>query len=178
MEDEVCVPQTNNQDDYYRRKRKKYGVDKVYYIQVVYVVSIIIWILIIYMLNLYQTDVPGWIILFIPIAVFLVSLYNLNSITREVEDELFQINFISLGLVIILPLTTWIVSNFTGDKRQFVRILIVSLGLILLALVDVWVKRSWLSTVKHVKSAFQTMALSLLVMCLYLYYSSDLRYKV
>lgn len=144
--------------------------NKVIYLQLIYVVAILFWIFLLAILELYKTDILGAVILAIPFVIFIFGYYNSHVITKDVEDNVFQANYLSIGLLIMLPLMTWINRDYQGDKRRFTSILVLALILIMVSLLDVWVATEWLPIVKHCKSVLQTTALVMLIYALYTYY--------
>jgi hypothetical protein len=149
-----------------------YTEDKVAYIRYVYIVGLIVWVGLVYYLGMHHTDYVGWIILSIPIWAFILGYVNTCVISGEVEAEVFQANYLSIGLLIVLPLLTWINREYNGDRRRFTSILVLAIIIIMLSMIDLWVPCEWLSVVKHGKSVLQTLALVLLIYALYMYYVS------
>lgn len=151
-------------------KQRTYSSDKIKVIQGFYIGAALLWSLIIILLKLYQTGILGWIILIIPYLVFFIGFSHIPAISVEVEEDMFKINYLSLGLIIVLPLLAWINKDYRGDKSRFILIVVVAMILNLLSLLDIWVSREWLSVAKHAKSSLQTMAIVLLSYVLYMYY--------
>ena len=153
-----------------KEDRECYTEEKASQIRLVYCVAIVVWILIVVAFHLYNTDVIGWIILAIPPVIFLTGYANSDHLTVEIERENFQANYFAIGILIILPLLTWVNRDYKGDRKRFTRILVLAIIIIMLSLLDVWVRREYLSLNKHIKSALQTIAISLLIYALYAYY--------
>ena len=154
-------------------KEERYDESRIFYIRGVYTIAILIWIVLVTVLGLYKFDVLGWLILLLPIAIFLISIINAGSLTVEVDGEVFQGNYLSIGLLIIVPLLTCVHRSFGGDpisKSYFNGMLILAVILLLLSMIDVWVPPSYLSLVKHSRSIFQTMAIALIMLLLYVFY--------
>lgn len=149
---------------------KEYGRNKIATVQTIYILMAFIWIGLILILSLYNTSPGGWIILAIPFVVFLIGFLNASVLSISVEVDLASTNFLTLGLIIIIPLLTWISGNYNGDKTQFILIVITALILSLLSMIDIWVKKKWITVVRHIKSALQTMSLTLLIFLLFTYY--------
>jgi len=150
-----------------------YSEEKAAQVRLVYVVGLVVWILIIALVKLYNTDVIGWIILAIPPIVFLTGYINSDYLTVEIEKENFQANYFAIGLLLILPLLTWANREYKGDKVRFTKILVIAIIIVMLSLLDVWVRKEYLSVNKHIKSALQTIAISLLIYAFYTYYIDD-----
>lgn len=154
-------------------KRKVYGQRKVRSIQSIYIISAVLWLCLILVLRLYRTDLPGYFILAIPIFVFAFGYVNSNGLSADVEEDMFKANYLSIGLLVVLPLLTWFNNDYKGSnekRREFMTLIIVALVLTMLSLVDVWVPKKWVTLVKHVKSVLQTASLALIIFALYTYY--------
>lgn len=151
-------------------KYKHYGRRKTHLIQALYILAATLWIGLCYYLELYRTDWVGILILVLPLLVFLVSYSNADSLSIEIEEEMFRYDYLTIGLLIAFPLLTWMSKDYQGDKRHFIRVIVVAIMFTLLAIFDVWVKRKWVTVVKHTKSIFQTAAVALLIYAFYNYY--------
>jgi len=150
-----------------------YSPEKAAQVRLVYIVALVIWILIVALVKLYTTDVIGWIILAIPPVVFLAGYINSEYLTLEIERENFQANYFAIGLLLILPLLTWVNRDYKGDKIRFTKILVLAIIIVMLSLLDVWVRKEYLSINKHIKSTLQTIAITLLIYAFYTYYIDD-----
>jgi hypothetical protein len=136
-----------------------------------YIIGVILWIAIVVWFCLYaKADFIVWCILLLPVIIFIVGAYNSNKITYDVEDSVFQSDYLSLGLLIVIPLLTWITKDFPGDRNRMISILVLAVILSMLSMIDMWVTRKWISVVKHNKSILQTMSLVLIIYALYSYY--------
>nr|QBK91146.1 MAG: hypothetical protein LCPAC202_01200 [Pithovirus LCPAC202] len=159
---------------YTARKKKKqtYPPTCVRKVQLVYIIAAIVWIIIVFVLCFWEIDIIGIVILAFPLVIFGVNFANTTVLTHDIESEMFTGNFISFGFLIAIILINW---SKIGDKSKYFTILFISLILIMLSLVDVWVDSENLSVAKHIRSIFQTTALSLLVYALYVYYKDVMR---
>jgi hypothetical protein len=149
-----------------------YDSNRTKYICYVYIFAVFVWIGIIYALKLYRTDLLGWFILIIPFVVFAISYGSIESVSVEIENEVFRVNYLSVGIIIVIPLLSILNRDYTGDRKQFAGILVLAIIAAMLSMIDIWVNRRTLSIVRHIRSVFQTYALSLLIFALYLYYST------
>lgn len=147
-----------------------YSPEVVANLRLTYIIAALIWIVVMGWLGLYRTDIMGWLILLIPFGLFAFAICNLDDVTDDMEDEVFQANYLTVGLLIILPLLTWMNKDYGGDKSRFISMLVMVIIFILLSMLDIWVKRGWLSVVRHVKSTLETFALVLLIFAFYTYY--------
>lgn len=167
--DEVCPLAPPNAEPQ-KNPHQPYDPDKAMAIRCLYILGILMWIGIIALFGLATRDPITWVILAIPILVYVSGYIGASYVTAAVEVEVFRANYLSIGLLIALPLLTWINKEFTGDRRQFSSILIAALILTMFSMMDLWVKYNWLSVMKHGKSILQTASLTLLVYALYSYY--------
>lgn len=152
------------------KRHKKYGTRKRLTIQIVYIIAAILWAVFITYFGFYRTPKAGLIILLIPFFVYGLGFINAKELTVDVEDNVFSANYLSVGLLIVLPLLTWMDKRQNHNTTIVTEAMIVSIVLSLLSLVDIWVRPKWLSVVKHIKSVIQTAALTLLVFALYMFY--------
>jgi len=154
-------------------KKKPYGTRKTRAVQSLYVISALLWIALILLLGLYRTDRAGILILSLPLFVFAFGFINSGSLSVEVEEDMSKANYLSIGLLVVLPLLTYLNNDYKGSaekRRHFMTIIIVALILTMLSLVDIWVKKKWITLMKHIKSILQTASLTLIIFALYIYY--------
>lgn len=153
-------------------RHKLFGTRKVRVIKLIYLVGIVLWVVLIWYMKFYKTGKLGYIILIIPLIIYMFGFLNADKITVEVEDSLFSANYLSVGLLIVVPLLSWVDSKEKENKHRHIVIeaMLIAIVLSLLSLVDIWVPPKWLSTVKHIKSILQTAAVTLLVFSLYMFY--------
>lgn len=141
------------------------------YIQYWYVIAIIMWIFLVFCFDMFNYESAiSWAILVVPIVAFIFGYVNANALTGEIEDELFQSNFLSIGLIVVLPLITWVNKDYSGEKKNFTALLILAIVLTMFSVIDFWVPPYYLSLMKHIRSTFQTITIVLLIYCLYTYY--------
>lgn len=149
---------------------KKYGKKRTQSVRLVYLLSMIIWLILILVLQLYKTQVIGYFILLIPFFFYFLGYWNADQLTVEVEEKTFSMGYISISLLIVIPLVTWVEKNFHGNRWYLTKIIVVAVILALISLIDIWVRPKWITLVRHIKSALQTASLTLLVFALYAYY--------
>ncbi len=150
------------------KRRQNYKGEQVRQVQMLYIAAAILWIVLIFIGGFYETDIVGWVILAIPLAVYAINFSNTCNITKEVENEMFQGNFLSFAFLVVVILINWAKAE---DKGKFYRVLIVALILITLSLVDIWMGPKQMVFSRHFRTILQTAALVLLVFVLYIYYT-------
>lgn len=142
-------------------------------IKAVYICAIVIWLILIYILSLYDTDLWGWLILLVPIIVFVVNYSNVDKCSTDIDPESRQDNFLSFAFLIVIIIINW---DNTYDRNKFFPILALGLVLTMLSLIDIWVNTDMLSLSRHIRSVFQTFGLVLLTYALYIYYLDEKNY--
>jgi len=154
---------------------KNYGSNKKSYIKLLYILGIILWIALIMSFGLFQKQPLVLCVLSIPFFIFIFNYYNVNNITTGMEDILYKVNYLSIALVVVVPLITWFNNNGLKEmhaitRKKFMSIIITALIFTLLSLLDIWVNEKYISVLKHIKSILQTISLTLIIYALYSYY--------
>jgi len=152
-------------------KKEHHPKDVILYIRFVYIIGILVWILILHFLKLHKMNFFIIAIIAIPFVCFLIGYVNAPKLTGELEDELFRSNYLSVGLLLVIPLLTWINKEYVGDKTRYTKILVLAIITSLLSMIDVWVSDKYLPVLKHAQSVLQTYSIALLVYALYSYYT-------
>lgn len=152
------------------QKKKEYGRTKVFIVRSLYLLSIIAWLLIIWLLRINPNNLFGYFLLILPVIVFTITIIFASQFTVEIEESMFGVNVLSLGVLIILPLLTWMHKDFAGDVTQFMAVVLSGVSLTLIASIDIWVPLKWLSVTRHFRSVLQTYGISLILYALYLYF--------
>lgn len=147
-----------------------YDDSKVFYIRLTIILAIVLWVFLIVYIELYKTDGLGMIILMIPIVIFLISYVSAPYLDEETEELLFDINFLTVGLIILIPLLTWIGKNDIEDRKRFITLSIIAIIFAVLSLLDVWVPKYWVTIVRHVKSCFEVISATLMIYAIYTYH--------
>lgn len=155
-------------------KNKSYDNDTITIIQIIYIFAAILWIIFIFVMDFYaEKDPVVWMILLIPLLVFAVGFTSACTITVETENEFLGANHLSFAFLVSIIIINWNFPLKASKKSKFFKILILAFILIMLSMIDIWVSRKNLSIVKHIKSAFQTSALVILALSLYIYYKGQ-----
>jgi hypothetical protein len=142
------------------------------YLRLEYAAGIILWVVIIYALGLEQIETLAFLDIFflsLPIALFIIAIvYIPKVLCRDWQNG--GANVFTAGLLIALPLLTYIREHAVGHRLLFSRIMAVGLILSLLSLFDVWVESKNTCMVKHGKSILQTMAIAILAYGFYRFF--------
>jgi hypothetical protein len=141
-------------------------------LQVVYILAILIWIFLIFKLKLHHTNTWGNLIVILPLLIYFIAFWNLDELTIETEGKVFALNYISVSLVVFIPILTWCHENF-HIKQHLIDIMILAIVLAVLSLLDVWVTPKWISITRHLRSILQVASLTLIVYVLYELYKDS-----
>jgi hypothetical protein len=151
-----------------QKKNCKYEKHTIFWIRIVYIIFIVIWIVLIIYTKFYRLKAA--FILAIPFIIFFISLMNAGELSVEVEEYMFAANFLTIGLLLALPLLNWTSKGYNGCKKTFTLIIVLALTLSILSMFDVWVPKKWLSVYKHYRSCLETMSLTLVIFGLVEYF--------
>ena len=164
-------PDVEDSCDDYEGEKKLTRETRSKWLYLIYTIAIVAWITLVVTLHLYtDVDVISGILLVAPVALFIFSMANAEYITVELENKLFQVNTLTLSLLVIIPLLSWMCKDYNGDKSRFINVIVAGILLALISLVDVWVRPSWLTLFRHIRSIFQTLGLFLIILAFYNYY--------
>jgi hypothetical protein len=141
-------------------------------ITITYIVLSIIWIIIICVFKLYDTDIIGWLIIAIPFIVFAIGAYN-SDVPNAPNAVIAADNTLSLGVLLVIPLLAWVDrNNFDthSSRNRFIGIVLIAIVMYLLSYVVLWVPERFIPIANRVTTAFSTMSAILLIYAIYLYY--------
>jgi len=154
----------------------RYNEEQIECIRFLYITFIITWIILIFTLELYNKGSLVLIFCMIPIAVFIYTYLNIEEIDRQIETQVFQINYLTITLLVTLPL--FFNLSALSNNIQPLKIVIVGIVFILLAIVDVWIPRTLIPVIQHLKSSLETIGLFLLVIAVLIYYGDIFGYTI
>jgi len=150
---------------------RKYHDKKVLYVRLLYLAALVIWFFIVYSLKLYKTDMIGFLILCIPLVLFVIVFAFTPYLCANVEAQLLRSNLLSVGLILVLGLLSALEKSYTG-RAKLGPVMITAIILTLLSLLDIWLPINYLSLQKHFKSICQVLAITLLIFVLYRFYKN------
>jgi hypothetical protein len=157
-------------DNYYDEKT-------ISYIRIMYLLAISLWVIIVYSLKLYETDIYGKIIISLPIISFIIAWISLPMIKKKYESQAFKSNFVSLVLLLSLPILA-LLERQSGGTPAASKAIIVAMACLIFSMLDWWISNDYLSINKHFKSVFQTFAITLLIYSIYRYYNQHEKNKI
>lgn len=141
-------------------------------VQIIYIVAVVIWIILIYALGTFNYSF-SWIhiILFIPLFVFAIGFLQVCKTTKDIEDDMFTADFVSIGLLFITLFIQWTQKIDSNDAKHSLYVTLAAFTLIMLSIIDIWTTKKGFSLVKQLRSIFQTAGIILLIYLLYFHFS-------
>lgn len=117
-------------------------------------------------------------IMFFPIALMILAMANLHKITKTIEEYNSKANYISLGLIVAIPLLSWIKTQKETENRAYEKTsMVLFVMLIMITPMDVWVSEKDQAYVVHIKSICQIFVLAILVSMLLNYFDDRVTIK-
>lgn len=153
-------------------------------IQIVYLILAIIWILIIIIFKLYQTDIIGWLIILIPFVVFAICSYhatNDENSNANPNANILADNTLSIGILLLIPLIAFADKSYHEEpayRNRFIGISVLAISLYLLSYIVFWVPQRYINIVNRVVAGLVTMSVALMIYVLYLYYQHRSKRKI
>lgn len=148
-----------------------------------FVIFIIIWTFIIAINRFYKS--PAFPILFIPYASMGIGFFNKNNIADDkLEQNIFSATFISIGLVISLPLLGYMSKMILGDNPKadninpllskkvsnLSHIIFLAMIMTLLSYIHIWVDQKLRHVCSVIRSCFEMMAVTLYIYALTVFF--------
>nr|QBK93943.1 MAG: hypothetical protein LCPAC406_02570 [Pithovirus LCPAC406] len=157
-----------NEDDHDCRK---YSEDDVKRIRRIYVVFAVIWIILIFLLQIPRKNFLILALLTVPIILALVAYNNAPHIEKTCEDLVLRTNTITVMIVAAAIVSQW--KPFGGqdiNKNQFYKLLTAAFVILLLSVLDVWVPDCDRTVIIHVKVSLQGIAIVILIIAVYSFF--------
>lgn len=144
----------------YSKKRKKL-------IQIIYIISVILWILVVYALRVYHFRSPvGYIILAIPIFVYAIGFLSVYKLGQRSHRSMLKNDILPIAILFVGAL-------FNGHPKDPVltNMIVVAALLVVLSFVDIWGSEKDFILSRIIKSIIHTAAITLLVFVMYIKYT-------
>jgi len=148
-------------------KATNYTKEEIYIVRNIYVIFMLIWFIVIYTFKLFNT--ATLFLLFIPFILFIIAFINADYFTTDICDNTFQTTFIGIGLLLSIPMLTYMQKS-DKDLTNITILLILSMIFILVTYYHIWIPDKYAYIWKHIKSCFETMAVTLFIYVLITYY--------
>lgn len=150
--------------------------DTVRKIRQLYLGAALLWTLLLFLLNIpKRADALVLILIAIPYVIFLTNYCGASKVTPAADKHVSQslATFLSFGFMIVIILINWNDKEKKQDKSPYFKIIVTALLLLMLSLIEIWVPPKQLPMMKYGRSALQTMAVTLLILSFYLYYTNN-----
>lgn len=162
------IDDTKNQLIISKNDETEYTNDEQNYIIAINIGSIFIWIIIILYLGLQKEY--GFVILLIPIFLFLVGIYNSNVVTKEQSVIIFNVTNLSVALFVAIPVFSLIHQHYPIIGKKILRIVFLAIFLLVSSMISIWVSKDTNYLVNQIRSNLQTMGISLIMYCIINYF--------
>lgn len=132
-----------------------------------YVAAIVLWVVLVWYLELWNTDRPlSLLINAIPPVVFLWALSNLSSSTVDMTSIL-QSDYVAFTILVI----AFIVNGMKIIKNErYLKIIVASIFFLMLSIIEVISSLQDYYLIENIKSIFQTISVTLLIQVVYMAY--------
>ena len=121
-----------------------------------------------------DNDLFSWVIVSLPFFYILFGLYRSWGVKYPTQaptnDTSLEVNGITIGLVIIVPLITTISNSGSKKKKKFISILVTAIILNLFSSSSLWVDPAYVLAIVHSRSILTTLSIFLVIYALYVYY--------
>ena len=138
-------------------------------IQTIYILMTIIWAILVFSLGLWKTDIVGVVIILIPLVVFAISYFSLESIDEECSNTIGRFNIISFALLAATILINW--QNNSPIQNWIRSLVVIATLLLVISIIDIWASKDNREVFLHFRTAIQTMSIVLLAYALYQFYA-------
>lgn len=130
-------------------------------------IFMIIWTFVIVYNKLYLLS--AWPILTLPYGLFGIGILNANNINNdEIDDDVFSTTFVTMGLIISLPLLTMI--NKDKQNKELSHIVFLGMIFTLLSYFQFWVSKPLRHICKIMRSCLETIAVDLYILALTIFF--------
>ena len=129
---------------------------------------ILFWIWVAWITGMMKMSIASVLLFTFPILMFLLAMWSADKETEKSSEHFFRENRLALGLVIIGPILALFGKGYTGCPRLFAMAVMISIVLNLASLIDIWVPDDYVYLLRHIKSALQTMSITMIVYAIYL----------
>ena len=141
-------------------------INNSYYVSAVYVVFVFIWLIIIIFNRFVKSSAA--FVLVIPFIIFAIGFMNSDCIDNALEEDVFRVSFISVGLLLSLPLLK--LFNEKGDNRQLNHVIFLAMIFTLISYYHIWVPLHDRHICKVIQSSLETISITLYIFALTIFF--------
>lgn len=142
----------------------------IYMIYGLYILAAIIWTGMVLSLKLFEG--LSFFVVAIPYLAFALNFYNAGKSQETEEINLFQGNFLSIGLIVIVSVMGWFANMGIKDNKQIALILL-CLALALFSHIDLGVPQEYVIVYRHYRSILQTFSITLFLIVIVNYFTIE-----
>jgi len=144
-------------------------------VRVIYAIATLFWLFLIYYLEITKyvvIDYITFILLGLPLFIFLLNSYFIEDIKYGYEKFLLKGNVLYVSFIAIGIFINW--DDFTiKTPLLFYKIIYISLIMLSLSVLDFWYEDYMICI--YIRTVFQTLAICLLLLALYIYYGQIIK---
>ncbi len=148
-----------------------YSKDDVRKIRTIYIIFTIIWIILIFILDIPRKSFLILVLLTVPVILALVAYNNVPYMHKECENLALKTNTVTIMIVSAAIISQW--KPFGGqevNKHQFYKLLTAAFIILMLSVLDVWVPEADRTVVIHAKVSLQGIAIVILIIAIYSFF--------
>lgn len=142
----------------------------VYFTRAVYLIFAFIWI-ILCVSNEFYTNIAAYV-LFIPFIIFLLGFFNADcTCEEEVESDVFSVSFVSIGILVSIPLLT--LFNKNEENIMLNHVIFLAMISTLLSYFHLWVNYKQRHVCKAIRSCLETFSVTLYIFAIMIFFTSS-----
>lgn len=168
--DDIEVNETGEDFSFHKKNEifdEKSSINTAVYIRCVFIIFVIIWTFTI-LYNKYY-NLTAWPILTLPYGLFGLGIINSDDIADdEIEENVFSATFVTMGLIISLPLLTMI--NKETKNKDLSHIIFLGMIFTLLSYFHIWVDKPERHICKIIRSCLETIAVDMYILALTIFF--------
>jgi len=138
----------------------------VYYVGSTYCIFALLWIIIVLWNKFYLSSAN--FILLIPLIIFTIGFFNLENLNDDLQNDVFRVTFISVGLLLSLPLLK--LFNEKKENRMLNHVIFLSMIFILVSYYHFWVPSECRYVCKIIQSCLETFSITLYIFALTIFF--------
>lgn len=141
------------------------------YLRIIYIFSIVLWIILANNFNLLSgDDIIEWLLILLPITLFFIAFLFIDDVNNRVECFNTRGNLLTLGIAVIIPLLGWMATKYSGNRGLFIKLCALAIFFSIFTLLEFWVPEDGLNLVLHIKSILQTLSISIILIAVYKFF--------
>ena len=157
---------------FFKKMSHPVNQNTIFYVRSIFCLFSFIWIFVI-ILNKFYKNIACYILL-IPFIIFLLGFINSEDTTNtDVEDDIFSVTFLTLGLVVSLPLLA--LFNKDNANPELNHVIFLAMISILLSYLHIWVGKENRHVFKAIRSCLETFSITLYIFAISIFFIKDIK---